>query len=102
MTDTASAKAPIAAAIQAKLTAALAPAHLRLHDDSHRHTKHAAAPDRTKSGGETHFRVEVVSDRFTGLSRVDRHRLVNEILADEFAAGVHALSIDAKTPAEVR
>ena len=92
--------APVATAIRTKLTAQLAPSYLALHDDSHRHTKHAAAPDRTKAGGETHFRVAVVSERFAGLSRVDRHRLVNTILADELAAGVHALSIDAKTPAE--
>ena len=100
MVDDAAPAGPVAAAIHAKLTAHLAPSHLLLLDESHRHTKHAAAPDATKAGGETHFRVEVVSDRFAGLSRIDRHRLVNDILADEFAGGVHALAIVARTADE--
>ena len=49
---------------------------------------------------ETHFRVVVVSSRFEGTNRLQRHRLVNGALADELAGPVHALAIDALTPAE--
>ena len=48
--------------------------------------------------GETHFRVKIAADAFRGVSRVEAHRLVNAALADEFAAGLHALAIEAKAP----
>ncbi|GAA5860638.1 hypothetical protein JCM8547_005484 [Rhodosporidiobolus lusitaniae] len=50
--------------------------------------------------GETHFTVQVVSDKFDGLRMIQRHRLVNETLKSEFDAGLHALSIKAKSPKE--
>ncbi|WP_193183901.1 BolA family protein [Nisaea sediminum] len=82
--------------IKVKLTAALAPAHLEVVDDSHRHRGHGG----WREGGETHFNVEIVSDAFAGKSRIERQRMVHEILAAELADRVHALSIKAKSPAE--
>jgi len=56
---------------------------------------HSVAP-----GSETHFKVLVVSQAFAGLNAVARHRRVNELLREEFAAGLHALSLRALTPEE--
>lgn len=82
--------------IAGKLTSALAPARLQVHDDSARHRGHAGA----QPGGETHFKVEIVSAQFAGLSRVARQRLVYGALAEEFAQGVHALEVKTLTPEE--
>lgn len=82
--------------IHAILDAALSPSRLEVEDDSARHAGHAGA----RPGGETHFRVTAVSDAFTGLSRIARHRRVNELLAAELAGGVHALALHLQTPAE--
>ena len=73
------------------------PIALKVIDESHHHAGHAGI---TTPDGETHFRVEVVSAAFAGKSRVERHRLVNTLLADELADRVHALAITAKTPQE--
>ncbi|HUI16624.1 MAG TPA: BolA family protein [Alphaproteobacteria bacterium] len=86
----------MAARIRAKLGAALAPSHLEIVDESARHAGHAGA----RPGGETHFRVEIVAAAFEGCSRVARQRRVYEILKDELAGGVHALSLSTLTPAE--
>ena len=51
-------------------------------------------------GGETHFRINIVSQAFDGKSRVERHRMINALLADEFAGKLHALAIKAQTPSE--
>lgn len=82
--------------IETRLTEALSPQHLQVSDDSHLHAGHAGA----RPGGESHFTVEVVSERFSGLSRVDRHRLVNDALSAELASQIHALAIRAKAPGE--
>lgn len=84
--------------IEAKLSRALTPSRLVVTDDSGRHAGHAGA----RAEGETHFTVEIVSDSFAGQSRVARQRLVYELLADELAGGVHALSVRALAPAEAR
>lgn len=82
--------------IAQKLAEGLTPIALNVIDESHHHAGHGHHhPD-----GETHFRVEVVSAAFEGKSRVERHRLVNTLLADELANRVHALAITAKTPQE--
>jgi BolA protein len=79
-----------------KLTRGLSPVALSVVDESHRHAGHAG-----HSGeGESHFRIEVVSEAFSGKSRVERHRMINALLADELAGRVHALAISAKAPAE--
>ncbi len=82
--------------IEAKLTENLAPDSVVVTDDSHLHAGHAGA----RPGGESHFTVEIVSGRFSGLNRVARHRLVNEVLAEELAGPVHALVIRARAPGE--
>lgn len=86
----------VAATIEAKLRAALAPTRLAVVDESHRHHGHAGA----RPGGESHFHVEIVAAAFEGMSRVDRQRRVYDILASELAGPVHALSIAARTPRE--
>ncbi|MDA0218273.1 MAG: BolA family transcriptional regulator [Proteobacteria bacterium] len=86
----------VANAIREKLTAALAPASLDVIDDSHKHAGHAGA----RPQGESHFTVRVVSAKFEGLNRVARQRLVYGALKDELETDIHALAIEAKTPAE--
>jgi BolA protein len=82
--------------ITEKLTGAFAPASLRVIDESHQHEGHAGH----RPGGETHFRVYIVSESFQGKSRVERHRMINAALAQELAGGVHALAIHANAPGE--
>jgi len=79
-----------------KLTRALAPIRLEVADESSRHAGHAGA----RPEGETHFRIEVVSDSFRGLNRVARQRMVYELLSEELTSRVHALSLAALTPEE--
>ncbi|MCR6657892.1 MAG: BolA family transcriptional regulator [Asticcacaulis sp.] len=86
----------IADRLKAKLNQALAPQQLEIHDDSAKHSGHAGA----REGGESHFSVRVVSERFEGLNRVARQRLINTTLAEELAGPVHALSLQTLTPAE--
>ena len=82
--------------IVARLTAALEPLVLDVIDESDRHAGHAGA----REGGGTHYRVRVVSAKFERRSRVERHRLVYDLLAAEFADGLHALALIAKAPGE--
>jgi BolA protein len=83
-----------------KLSGAFAPQVLNVIDESHKHVGHAGHAGGAHHGGETHFRVEMVSAAFAGKSRIERHRSVNATLADEFADGVHALSLDVRAPGE--
>jgi BolA protein len=82
--------------ITRKLTEAFAPQSLEVVDESHHHEGHAGH----RPGGQTHFRVYIVSDAFKGKTRVDRHRMINAALAGELAGGVHALAIHAAAPGE--
>ena len=82
--------------ISQKLTEAFAPQGLTVDDESHRHEGHAGH----RPGGQTHFRVYIVSDAFKGKSRLERHRMINGILSSELAGGVHALAIHAAAPDE--
>jgi BolA protein len=84
--------------ISRKLADALAPQSLNVVDESHQHEGHAGH----RPGGQTHFRVYIVSEAFTGKTRIDRHRMINAILSDELAAGVHALAIHAQAPGEAK
>jgi BolA family transcriptional regulator, general stress-responsive regulator len=86
----------VAATIRQRLEQALGPTRLEIVDESHLHAGHN--PD--ARAGETHFRVLVVSPTFAGKSRLARHRLVNELLADQLASKVHALAIRAYAPDE--
>jgi BolA protein len=86
--------------MEQKLSTAFAPQVLNVIDESHKHVGHAGHAGGAHHGGETHFRVEMVSAAFAGKSRIERHRSVNATLADEFADGVHALSLDVRAPGE--
>jgi BolA protein len=84
--------------LEAVLTRAFSPSLLRVIDDSARHAGHAGA----QPGGETHYSVVVVSDAFRGMGRVARSRAVHAVLAEEFAGGLHALSLVLRTPEEAQ
>jgi BolA protein len=86
----------MAATIEQKLQAALAPLRLEVEDQSHLHAGHAGA----REGGESHFAVFIVAEIFSDNSRLARQRLVNEALREELAGSIHALSIRAVTPEE--
>ena len=82
--------------ITEKLTEAFAPQSLRVVDESHQHEGHAGH----RPGGETHFRLYVVSEAFRGKTRIERHRMINATLAPELSGRVHALAIHANAPGE--
>jgi BolA family transcriptional regulator, general stress-responsive regulator len=79
-----------------KLREAFTPESLDVIDESHLHEGHAGH----RPGGETHFRIYIVSDAFEGKSRIERHRMINATLAAELAGPVHALAIKAQAPDE--
>jgi BolA protein len=79
-----------------KLNEAFAPESLDVADESYLHEGHAGH----RPGGETHFRIYIVSWAFEGKSRVERHRMINTLLAAELAGAIHALAIRAMTPGE--
>ncbi|WP_076413050.1 BolA family transcriptional regulator [Shewanella sp. UCD-KL12] len=78
--------------ITEKLTAALSPSHLEVINESHNH--------HVPPNSETHFKVIITSASFEGKRLIGRHRAVNEALSDEFANGLHALSMHTFTPEE--
>ena len=84
--------------IAEKLRAAFAPEALDVSDESHLHEGHMGH----RPGGETHFRVNIVSEAFEGKSRIERHRMINTLLAAELAGPVHALALKAMTKSEAR
>lgn len=81
--------------IRRRLSAAFPDAQIALRDDSERHAGHPGA-----AGGAGHFHVRIVSSRFDGLRTVVRHRLVYDAVHDWMPQRVHALAIEALTPAE--
>jgi len=81
--------------LRGTLEAVLAPIRLDIEDDSHRHAGHVGA----KGGG--HYRVYIVSAKFSGRSLIARHRMVYEALAEQMKGDIHALSLVTKAPEEV-
>jgi BolA protein len=79
-----------------KLSEAFLPESIEVQDESHLHEGHAGH----RPGGETHFRLYIVSEAFKGKSRIERHRMINTALAGELAGSVHALAIHAQAPGE--
>jgi BolA protein len=77
--------------IQSRLES-LHPVHLEVINESHMHN--------VPPGSESHFRVTVVSDQFEGKMLVARHRMINQLLADELAGSIHALALHTRTPDE--
>lgn len=86
----------VAQRITEKITKALDPIKIDVKDESHLHAGHSGA----RPEGETHFRVTVVSDKFTGMTLIKRHRLINETLSEELQGPVHALAIKSLSPDE--
>lgn len=90
--------------IEEKLTQAFEPEQLSVINESAQHAGHHHADSAHHANfdgsGETHFRVRIVSGSFAGMSRIARHRAVNELLADELKDGVHALAIEPSAPGE--
>ena len=82
--------------LQDKLTKAFSPDQLEVIDESEQHRGHGG----WREGGETHFRVRMVSSEFTGQGRVARQRAVNKCLAEELATTVHALAMELRAPGE--
>jgi BolA protein len=86
-----------AARLQKILAENFNPAQVEILDDSPLHAGHAGA----QPGGGTHYRVTIVSKLFATKSRMERHRMVNEAVKEEFAGGLHALQLILKTPEEM-
>ncbi len=85
----------VKAHIESTLCAAFAPCTVHVEDESHLHAGHAGA----RPEGETHFRIHITSDLFLGRSRLQRHRMVNQVLAELLETRIHALAIHASPPA---
>jgi BolA protein len=89
--------------IRTTLDKIFSPEVLELKDDSAKHANHATRmeqPGHAPGGGETHYRLVMVSSKFVGMNRVARSRAVHEALDAEFKSGLHALALDLKTPSE--
>ncbi|PSH69154.1 BolA family transcriptional regulator [Phyllobacterium brassicacearum] len=91
-------------AIENKLTQAFHPVSLAVINESHLHAGHHHS-DGDHHGtfdgsGETHFRVRIVAEAFAGMSRVARHRAINEVLEEELKGPVHALALEPAAPGE--
>lgn len=89
---------PLQTKIREKLSMAFEPVDLDVIDESALHAGHAGA----RPGGETHYRVRIVSARFEGLTRVNRQRAVYTALAEELQSQIHALALTTLTPEEAR
>lgn len=84
------------ARLEAVLKEQFAPSHITISDQSGNHEGHAGA----RPEGETHYSVKLISGRFSGLNKIARHRLVYDVLGDEFTSGLHALQLVLKAPEE--
>ncbi len=78
--------------IEQKLQTEFEPLHLEVVNESHMHN--------VPEGSESHFKVTLVADRFSGQGLIHRHRAVNRLLAEELAGGIHALALHTLTPEE--
>ena len=90
--------------MEKKLSQAFSPERLVVINESHLHAGHHHVDGGHEAvfdgSGETHFRIRIVSPAFAGKSRIERHRAVNDLLADEMKAGLHALAIEPAAPGE--
>ncbi len=87
---------PIESEITARLTESFTPTRLIVSNDSAKHSGHSG----DDGSGESHFSVEIEAAAFTGVSRLERQRMVNRALGDLPGQRVHALAIKAKAPGE--
>ncbi len=84
------------ARLREKLIVALEPTRLDIVNESELHAGHRSAP----GTGESHFRILIVSPKFSGASRLERHRMVNAAIADELQGRIHALALSTYAPSE--
>jgi BolA protein len=82
--------------VREKLILELSPTRLDVINESELHAGHRNSP----GTGESHFRILIVSKTFAGKSRIERHRLVNDLLKDEIQSGIHALALATVAPGE--
>jgi BolA protein len=82
--------------LREKLIIALEPTRLDIVNESELHAGHRSSP----GTGESHFRIMIVSPKFAGATRVTRHRMVNEAIADELQGRIHALALSTYAPGE--
>jgi Stress-induced morphogen (activity unknown) len=85
------------ARIETLLTDGLHPERLEVINESRQHAGHQPGFD---GEGETHMRVRIVAQQFSGMSRLQRHRAVNDLLKPVLDAGLHALAVEASAPDE--
>ncbi|MEM5470507.1 BolA family protein [Hoeflea sp. AS60] len=90
--------------IESALTERFHPERLVVINESHLHAGHHHTDsdhhDTFDGTGETHFRIRIVAPAFSGMSRIERHRAVNDVLKQELDEGLHALAIEASAPGE--
>lgn len=86
----------VEARLRQALMIGLEPTRLDIVNESELHAGHRSSP----GTGESHFRLLVVSPLFSGKSRVERHRMVNELIADEMKRGLHAMALSTYAPGE--
>ena len=89
---------PLEKRLRLKIEAAFAPLECSIHNDSPAHQGHAGAEE-ASNRGESHFSMRIVSEKFDGLSRLQRNRAVHHCLGEEMQS-IHALSLDLKTASE--
>ena len=82
--------------LENKLTQAFSPQRLEVINESHLHAGHAG----DNGTGESHFRVRIVAETFAGMSRINRHRAINDLVSPLLEKGLHAIAIEAKAPGE--
>ena len=78
--------------IEEKISKSLRPAYFEVENESHRHN--------VPPGSESHFKVTVVSEQFNGKTLIARHRIMNQLLAEELSGSIHALALHTLTPQE--
>jgi stress-induced morphogen len=88
---------PIQQAIERKIGESLRPTAFEIVNDSSKHAGHAGNPSGAPDA-ETHFNLVIESSAFEGKSRVQQHRMVYELLGEEFAQGLHALALKTSPP----
>lgn len=90
--------------ITAKLTQAFQPLLLDVINESHLHAGHhhtdGGHEDVFDGSGETHYRIIIVAEAFTDLSRIERHRAINALMGEELHSGLHALALEPNAPGE--
>ena len=78
--------------VEEKLREAFAPSLLEIIDESHKHAGHKG------NTGGSHLLLKIESEAFTGLTQMQRHRLIYKALADDMKGTIHALQIEARSP----